>query len=84
MSDFVGQKVKLKVKTKKLDLHELGIREYKSYELDDPEMVTKLKETFGENVRIFPPGTCGTMDFQQWRTNVYIDKNGIITEVNNG
>lgn len=76
---FVGQQVKLKETPGKV-----GDFEYISYSLDDPEMVKTIKEEFGDSTRIFPPGTLGTADWDEFRINVYIDETGIITEISKG
>lgn len=49
----------------------------KRYQLDDPEMEARL-HALGHDVRIFPPGTGGTMDFLPFRLNFSVNENGII------
>ena len=78
-NELVGQKVKLK-ETKRT-VHEF---EYIQYELDDPEMEHKITTALGKNVRIFTPGTMGTADYKPYRMNVQINKDGVITGINNG
>jgi hypothetical protein len=79
MQDLVGRKVNLlerKITTK------FGT-EHVVYTVDDPSFVGMVKEMYPD-VRIFPPGTGGTTDWQPFRTNIYVDKDGIVTEVTNG
>lgn len=83
MSDLVGQKFNLKEST--FIYGKGGGQVVRTrYELDDPEMEAKIRDMFGENVRIFPPGTAGTTDWKPFRTNVHISKDGIITDVRAG
>lgn len=79
---LIGQHVKIKAQE---HVQEFLGKELKftSYTLDDPEMQKKISQTF-PNVRIFPPGTMGTADYKPNRVNVYLNKDGIITEISNG
>jgi len=77
--NLVGQRFNLKATQ-----HTYKDRVYTTYELDDPVMEQKIHDMYGDEVRIFPPGTLGTCDWQPYRTNVYIDEHSIITEVTKG
>jgi len=76
---FIGQQVRLKETP-----HVIMDKEYIQYSVDDPAMVSAIHEEFGSSVRIFTPGTVGTADWKPFRTNVYIDKTGVITDIRNG
>ena len=56
---------------------------YKEYELKDPDFENEVNN-INPNNRIFTPNTGGTMDHKPFRLNVYIDENGVVTEVRNG
>lgn len=79
---LVGRKVNLIVTE-----HEYGKGEdkmkYKQYKVDDTEFEKEIDSITTEN-RIFPPGTMGTMDYKMFRLNVYINEEGIVTDVNYG
>lgn len=78
MSEFIGQKINLAVRE-----IEYNGKVYKTYQLDDPLMEAKIKKAFSD-VRIFPPGTCGTGEYKPYRTNVYLDEDGTISVIDNG
>jgi len=71
---FVGQVLRLRVT--EFDYPPIGM--VKQYELDDPEMESRL-HALAADVRIFPPGTGGTLNFLPFRLNFIVDENGIIT-----
>lgn len=70
---FVGQTLRLRVTG--INYPPIGL--VKRYQLDDPEMEARLL-ALGPDVRIYPPGTGGTMDFLPFRLNFSINENGII------
>ncbi len=79
MQNLIGQKVHLI--EEKLPLK--GGKEYTQYKLDDPLFEKTVKDMY-QNVRIFIPGTCGTLEWNPLRTNIHIDQNGIVTNVTHG
>lgn len=76
--ELIGQKVHLDIIERKT---KSGV--HTIYEVNDPVMEAKIRAEFS-TVRIFPPGTAGTMDIKPFRTNVYIDKDGVITNIKKG
>lgn len=76
--ELIGQKVHLDI-TERSSRHGVQM----TYEMNDPVMEAKIRAEFA-TVRIFPPGTNGTMDAKPFRTNVYIDEDGVITRITNG
>jgi hypothetical protein len=72
---FVGQSLRLRVT--EFDYPPIGM--VKQYELDDPEMEARLLALASE-VRIFPPGSGGTMNFRPFRLNFSVDEHGVITQ----
>lgn len=81
---LIGQKVKLKETESVIRMPHLRMsKKVKSYELDDPEMEAKIN-ALGDNIRIFTPGSGGTMDFVSSRVNVYIEIDGTISGISVG
>ncbi len=82
IQSLVGRKVTLEV-TERVRGEGENKRVYESYKVNDPQFVEEVNN-ISTNNRIFPPGTGGTMDYQMFRLNVYIDENGIVTDVSYG
>jgi hypothetical protein len=76
---FVGKTLRLRIT--EFDYPPIG--KVKQYELDDPKMEARLL-ALAADVRIFPPGTGGTMDFNPFRLNFSIDENGVIDRAYRG
>jgi hypothetical protein len=72
---YLGRTVKLRITERELP----RIGTVKRYQLDDPQMEVELLSLSGD-VRIFPPGWGGTMDYQPGRLNFTVDENGVITK----
>lgn len=82
IQSLVGRKVILEV-TERVRGEGENKTVYESYKVNDPQFVEEVNN-ISTNNRIFPPGTGGTMDYQMFRLNVYIDENGIVTDVSYG
>lgn len=82
IQSLVGRKVTLEV-TERVRGEGENKRVYESYKVNDPQFVEEVNN-ISTNNRIFPPGTGGTMDYQMFRLNVYIDETGIVTDVSYG
>lgn len=80
--ELIGQRINLNKKPLRREVAG-KVYEYVRYELNDPVMESKIRTLFTE-VRIFTPGQMGTADFKPYRTNVYINEEGIIFDVSNG
>lgn len=81
--EFIGQKFNLKAVTHKMEIGK-DIVDHVVYTPDDSEMKKKIEAAFVGTVRIFPPGTMGTQDYKPQRTNVYINKKGVIHKITKG
>lgn len=71
---YVGRTLKLRI----TEREHPRIGTVKQYHLDDSQMEAELLSLSGD-VRIFPPGWGGTMDYQPGRLNFTVDENGVIT-----
>lgn len=81
--ELVGQRINLNKTPQSIKMGDNKTYDYVKYELNDPVMESKIRSLFSD-VRIFVPGTTGTADFKPYRTNVYINEDGLIFEVSNG
>lgn len=79
---LVGRKVNLIVTEHESKIGE-KVFKFKQYEVVDPEFENDVNNINSDN-RILPPDTGATMDYKPFRLNVYIDEQGIVTQVNNG
>lgn len=79
---LVGRKVNLNMTEQDITIGE-KTKTYKRYKLDDNNFEQEV-DSISSNNRIFPPGTMGTMDYQASRLNVYINEEGIVTQVSYG
>lgn len=82
VSKLVGRKVNLNITEQDITIGEKTKR-YKRYTLDDDKFEKEV-DSISSNNRIFPPGTMGTMDYQASRLNVYINEEGVVTQVSYG
>lgn len=76
---LIGQKVPLNVE-KKSQMVFGKTMSYSFYTMADARIEEKLN-SLAENVRIFLPGTVGTMDYRLDRLNVSITEQGVIDRV---
>jgi predicted component of type VI protein secretion system len=53
-------------------------------QISDEDYESIQKELGATRLRIWLPGTIGTMDYRPDRHNVYLDANGVVTEVEIG
>lgn len=79
---IIGRKVNMTVTAHESKIGK-DIFKYKQYELNDPDFEKEVN-TINPDNRIFPPNTAGTMDYKPFRLNVYINEDGVVTEVRNG
>jgi hypothetical protein len=84
MENLVGKKIELTISEKKVVYDSIGVQTHTTYAFADPMQETELRESIGGKVRIWFPNTMGTADYRLDRTNVHIDKTGMITKVNKG
>lgn len=78
--NLIGKKIKLKKEHQTLASGEI----ITVYHLDDNEVEEEIRNEIGGEVRIFPPGSLGTADYKQFRTTIYIDEDGVVTDVIQG
>ena len=77
--NLIGKKIKLRE-----EVHTFSGKPTTVYHLDDPEVEQEIRNEIGGEVRIFPPGWGGTSDYKQFRTTIYVDQDGIVTDVKQG
>lgn len=76
---LIGQKVPLNVEIKNTVIFGKN-KSYSFYTMADARLEEKLN-SLAENVRVFLPGTVGTMDYRLDRLNINITEQGIIDRV---
>lgn len=77
--NLIGKKIKLREESRTVS----GVS-YTVYHLDDPVVEEEIRNEIGGEVRIFTPGRGGTADYKPYRTNIYVDQDGIVTAVRQG
>ena len=78
--NLIGKKIKLRE-----EVHSLAFGKTMTvYHLDDPAVEQEIRNEIGGEVRIFPSGWGGTSDYKQFRTTIYVDHDGVVTDVKQG